>query len=68
VKDKNTEALIRVIDVEQLINPLASNVSGCLQAGEEEQDVAEFAKDSLVFPSDEELPRAWKDPDYQLKN
>jgi hypothetical protein len=42
--------------VEELFDPLARTVSGRDQVGEEEQDLARYAKDQLVFPSGEPLP------------
>ncbi len=68
VKEKQSGDLIRVSDVQQLASPLASNVAGRRQAGEEEQDERAFAKNELVFPSDETLPRCWTDPDYQMQS
>lgn len=65
LKDKQNENLIKVADVESLINPSKNSVPGKVQSGEEEQDTADFAKDNLQFPSGEALPRCWTDADYQ---
>ena len=65
VKEKQSGDLIRVSDLQQLASPLAASVDGCRQAGEEEQDRKAYAKNELVFPSGETLPRCWMDPDYQ---
>lgn len=65
LKDKEHGTLVKVTDIETLINPLASAVMGRSQAGQEEQDPEEFSKENLLFPSDEVLPRCWREPDYQ---
>jgi hypothetical protein len=62
--DKKTGDLIRIEDVEELFDPFAHLVTGRDQVGEEEQDSARFAKDQLVFPSGEPLPRCWLDVKY----
>ncbi|GAB4161250.1 MAG: acetyltransferase [Cyanobacteria bacterium J069] len=65
LKDKERGTLIKVVDIEALINPLVPAVVGRSQAGEEEQDPEEFLKENLLFPSDEALPHCWRDADYQ---
>lgn len=66
LKDKQSGELVKVLDTDTLIDPSKETISARLQAGQEEQDPEEFAKANLIFPSDEELPLCWKDPDYQL--
>lgn len=63
--DKQTDSLVKILDVEALINPVQSKVRGSGQAGEEEQSPKEFAKDTLNFPSGENLPRCWIDANYR---
>lgn len=65
LKDKQTDNLIKIVDIESLINPSKNSVSGKVQSGQEEQDTTDFAKDSLQFPSGEGLPLCWLDADYQ---
>ncbi|MFB8790055.1 MAG: acetyltransferase [Potamolinea sp.] len=65
LKDKQTDNLIKIVDIESLINPSKNSISGKVQSGQEEQDTTDFAKESLQFPSGEELPRCWMDADYQ---
>ncbi|MEB3311079.1 MAG: acetyltransferase [Snowella sp.] len=65
LKNKQDGALIKIEDTIQLINPLQSNIEGCIQEGQEEQPPEEFAKEMLIFPSGEELPRCWLDANYQ---
>lgn len=66
LKDKQSGELVKVLDADILIDPSKETVAARLQAGQEEQDPEEFSKNDLVFPSNEELPLCWKDPDYQL--
>lgn len=65
LKDKETGELVKVLDAEALIDPSKDTVPGRLQAGQEEQDPEDYAKDALIFPSNEALPQCWKDPNYQ---
>ncbi len=63
--DKRTGDLVRVVEIEELFNPLKDLIWGRDQAGEEEQDPTVFAKEHLVFPSGEPLPRCWVDVHYR---
>ena len=65
LKNKQNGTLIEVQDIITLVNPVESNIKGRTQAGEEEQPAEEFAKNKLIFPSGEVLPRCWTDADYQ---
>lgn len=65
LKDKQTDNLVEILDLEALINPSQSSVSGQVQAGQEEQNPASFEKETLKFPSGENLPICWMDADYQ---
>lgn len=67
LKDKQTGTLLKILDTDALIDPMKPTVTGRDQAGQEEQDPEEYAKDALVFPSDENLPKCWLDADYQMK-
>lgn len=60
-----TNGLIRVIDVDELMDPHAASVKGRSQSGEEEQEVADYPKSSLRFASGETLPQCWSDPNHQ---
>ena len=64
LKDKQSGDLILIEHLEELFDPFAATVSGKDQAGKEEQDSAIYAKEQLVFPSGEELPRCWIDANY----
>jgi hypothetical protein len=65
LKDKRTGALIEVADTVDLVNPAKDKVTGRVQSGEEEQDKEPIAKDGLIFPSGESLPRCWVDANYR---
>ncbi len=65
LKDKQTDDLIEIHDVESLFNPTKTTISGQSQAGQEEQSSTDFQKESLKFPSGEDLPRCWWDANYQ---
>lgn len=65
LQDKQTGSLVKILDTDALINPSEETVPARLQEGQEEQDPEQFAKDSLVFPSGESLPRCWLDADYR---
>lgn len=67
LKDKQTGELVKVLDAEALIDPSKQSVPARLQAGQEEQDPEEFSKDSLAFPSNEDLPECWRNPNYQTQ-
>ncbi|NJK69121.1 MAG: acetyltransferase [Microcoleus sp. SU_5_3] len=52
-------------DIDGLISPAKNEVLGRNQAGEEEQEPANFPKGKLVFPSGEILPRCWTEENYK---
>jgi len=62
---KDDGELIKVTDVQQLINPNADSIEAKQQQGQEEQPSESFKKENLVFPSGESLPRCWVDADYR---
>jgi hypothetical protein len=64
LKDKHDGTLIEIQDTTRLINPSESQIHGRIQSGQEEQPTEEFAKDGLIFPSGENLPRCWVDAHY----
>ena len=65
LKDKGSGSLVEVLDVAALSDPCRDSVPGRLHAGEELQDPADFVKTDLSFPSEEDLPRCWRDPHYK---
>ncbi|MCA1993188.1 MAG: acetyltransferase [Coleofasciculus sp. S288] len=67
LKEKQTGTLVEVLDLQALFNPTHSSIPGQVQAGQEEQNPTSFEKEGLKFPSGEELPRCWKDADYQTE-
>jgi hypothetical protein len=62
--DKSSDTLVKITDLETLFNPLRNEIGGTIQEGQEEQDPTPFAKQDLAFPSGEDLPRCWLDPNY----
>ena len=65
--DKRSGDLVRIDDVDALLNPFTTEVRARDQAGEEEQDWADFPKTQLAFPSGEELPECWTDPNFRTR-
>lgn len=59
--------LIKILDIDMLIDPNHRKVSGQIQEGQEEQEPEDFSKQNLEFPSGEALPLCWLDVNYQLK-
>ncbi|CBN54407.1 acetyltransferase [Kamptonema animale CS-326] len=64
LKEKESGTLVEILDIEALLSPMKNEVPGQIQAGQEEQQPDSFAKETLVFPSGETLPRCWIDADY----
>ncbi|MBR8830327.1 MAG: hypothetical protein N5P05_003423 [Chroococcopsis gigantea SAG 12.99] len=67
LQDKETGTLVEIEDIIALINPSQGEITGQIQAGQEEQPPESFSKQSLKFPSGEDLPLCWLDADYRLK-
>ena len=65
LKHKSNGDLVEIIDLGALFDPFVGDVSGRYHAGEEMQDTQSFAKQELIFPSDEALPRCWVDANYK---
>lgn len=64
LKDSNSGDLVEVLDVQALVDPCKGEVNGRYHSGEEVQDPQAFAKSALRFPSNENLPLCWMQPDY----
>ncbi|MBD2490228.1 acetyltransferase [Aulosira sp. FACHB-615] len=62
---KDTSDLVKITDIQELIDPNVNIVHGKDQEGQEEQDIDTFTKENLVFPSGESLPRCWLDANYR---
>ncbi len=65
LQDKQDGSLIKIEDPRTLFDPNESKISGRNQSGEEEQNLADYEKTALQFPSGEELPRCWIDVDFR---
>jgi len=62
---KDSSELVKIVDIQELIDPNIDIVHGQEQEGQEEQDTDSFKKENLVFPSGESLPRCWIDANYK---
>ncbi|MBO3459821.1 acetyltransferase [Aetokthonos hydrillicola Thurmond2011] len=62
---KDSGELVKISDVQELINPNRDTVQAKEQQGEEEQQTDSYKKETLVFPSGENLPRCWIDANYR---
>lgn len=67
LKDKAKGDLVEVLEVREATDPNVEEVTVRYQAGEERGDPVKVAKKSLVFPSDEKLPKCWLDAHYRMK-
>lgn len=65
---KDSGELVKILDVQELINPNQDLVHAQEQEGQEEQEADSYKKENLVFPSGESLPRCWLDADYRNGN
>ncbi len=65
MKDKKSGNLVELLGLSELFDPFHEKVVGRFHAGEEMADPANFIKADLSFPSGENLPRCWVDPDYR---
>lgn len=62
---KDSGELVKILDVQELINPNENVVHAQEQEGQEEQEADSYTKENLVFPSGENLPRCWLDANYR---
>lgn len=65
LKQLSTNELVEVLDTVALFDPSVMRVRGQRHCGEEMPDPEVFTKRDLAFPSDEPLPRCWRDPHYR---
>lgn len=65
VKNRHNGHMIEVLALNDLFNPMQSQVVGRYHYGEEAQDPEKFAKPDLMFLSGEDLPRCWTDVHYR---
>ena len=65
LKETGDGHLVEVMDLRDLFDPHRAEVPGRYHAGEEAGDIESFAKERLIFPSGEPLPRCWLDPHYR---
>ncbi|BAY25902.1 hypothetical protein NIES2100_57100 [Calothrix sp. NIES-2100] len=62
---KDTNDLVKIVDLKELIDPNIDSIHAQDQEGQEEQETDIFKKEELVFPSGESLPRCWLDANYR---
>ncbi|MBD2515527.1 acetyltransferase [Nostoc sp. FACHB-973] len=65
---KDTGELVKILEIQELLDPNNDVVHAQEQEGEEEQEPDSFKKENLVFPSGEDLPRCWLDAHYRTAN
>jgi hypothetical protein len=63
---KDSGDLVKILVLQELIDPNSDIVHAQDQEGEEEQEPDVYKKASLVFPSGEALPMCWVDADYRM--
>ncbi|MTJ54254.1 acetyltransferase [Anabaena sp. UHCC 0253] len=62
---KNSQDLVKIVNIQELLDPNSEIVHGQDQEGQEEQETDIYQKEELVFPSGEKLPRCWLDAHYR---
>ena len=65
LKHQPSGNLVEILDAQTLMDPFQTRVLGRFHAGEEMQDDELFTKSHLIFPSHEDLPQCWLNPDYR---
>jgi len=65
LKERSNGHMVEILNLLDLMNLNRTEVLGCYQEGEEQQDPENFSKADLVFLSGEDLPRCWTDPHYR---
>ncbi|MFN6560333.1 MAG: acetyltransferase [Nostoc sp. ChiSLP01] len=65
---KDSGELVKVLKIEELLDPNTDVIHAKDQEGQEEQEPDSFKKENLIFPSGEDLPRCWLDADYRSAN
>jgi hypothetical protein len=62
---KDSRDLVKIVDVQELLDPTSKIVHAQDQEGQEEQETDIYQKEELVFPSGEKLPRCWLDAKFR---
>lgn len=65
LKSQQEDGLIKIKEVDELIDPFKEEIMGQVQAGQNEQPPKSFQKSDLLFPSGEKLPQCWVDSNYK---
>jgi hypothetical protein len=62
---KDSRDLVKIVDIQELLDPTIKTVHAQEQEGQEEQETDIYQKVELVFPPGEKLPRCWLDAHYR---
>jgi hypothetical protein len=65
LQQKSSGHMVEVLDLVRLFNLHEDQVRVRVHYGEEAQEPEALPKDDLAFPSGEDLPRCWTDPNYR---
>ena len=65
--EKETGHLIEVLEPTEVFDPFKDSFTGRLDFGEDVAEPDSFNKVSVSFPSGENLPMCWTDPNYRNK-
>lgn len=65
---KNSGDLVKILGLDELMDPNSDIVHARDQEGEEEQEPEIYKKEMLVFPSGEGLPLCWLNANYRIPN
>jgi hypothetical protein len=63
---KDSQDLVKIVDVQELLDPTSEIVHAQDQQGQEEQETDIYKKEELVFPSGEKLPLCWLNAQYRM--
>ena len=62
---KDSRDLVKIVDIQELLDPTIKTVHAQEQEGQEEQETDIYQTVELVSPSREKLPRCWLDAHYR---
>ena len=59
--------IIEVLELQELFDPCVKEFLGRSHCGQEIQEPEMYPKEDMVFPSGEQLPICWLQPNYRLQ-
>ncbi len=65
LQNKDNGTLVEIMDIQAVMSPTHDQIMVRVQDGQEEQDPESVQKQSLIFPSGENLPLCWLDANYR---